>query len=77
MEIDFGGNWHGRDGDRGQSKCFDSLSRSRRAYLTVTTDAKTLTITFKTVTTQGGTTMDSVTVDRQPGKIAWGIEFSL
>jgi predicted phosphodiesterase len=41
-------------------------------YLTVTTDAKTLTITFKTAIQQGASTMDSVTVDLQQGKIASG-----
>ena len=47
------------------------------AARTAVGSSQTLTITFKTVTTQGGTTMDSVTVDLQPGKIASGIEFSL
>jgi hypothetical protein len=38
-------------------------------YLTVTTDAKTLTITFKTATNQQVMQRDSVTVDLKSGKI--------
>jgi len=41
-------------------------------YLTVTTDAKTLSITFKTATTKGSAVMDSVTVDLQQEKITSG-----
>lgn len=41
-------------------------------YLTITTDAKTLSITFKTADSTGATERDSVTVDLQHGTVSSG-----
>jgi hypothetical protein len=39
-------------------------------YLTVTTDAKTITVTYRTVTATGSEPRDSVTVNLKTGKLA-------
>jgi hypothetical protein len=43
-------------------------------YLTITTDAKTLTVTFKTATQGAVTVRDSVTVDLTQGKVTSGTQ---
>lgn len=41
-------------------------------YLTITTDAKTITVTFRAVTSQSAQPRDSVTVNLKTGKLVPG-----